>query len=61
MKLWASGCGQSLIAGEAFQHILRVLNTNVDGRHIMFTLTSIQRGGLWFANLVSKKPDIDMR
>ncbi|KAF2941785.1 hypothetical protein DAI22_03g372600 [Oryza sativa Japonica Group] len=32
----------SLIAGEDFQHILRLLNTNVDGKQkIMFALTSI--------------------
>jgi ribosomal protein S13 len=61
MKLWAGGCEQSLIAGEAFQHILRVLNTNVDGRQkIMFALTSIQGGGRRFANLVRKKADVDM-
>jgi hypothetical protein len=55
------GCGQSLIAGEEFQHILRVLNTNVDGRQkIMFALTSIKGVGRRFANLVCKKADVDM-
>jgi hypothetical protein len=52
---------QSLIAGEEFQHILRVLNTNVDGRQkIMFALTSIKGVGRRFANLVCKKADVDM-
>jgi metal-dependent amidase/aminoacylase/carboxypeptidase family protein len=61
MKLWAGVCGQWLIAGEAFQHILRVLNMNVDGRQkIMFALTSIQGGERQFANLVYKKADVDM-
>ncbi|KAJ6954015.1 hypothetical protein NC652_005674 [Populus alba x Populus x berolinensis] len=33
----------SLVANEDFQHILRVLNTNVDGKQkIMFALTSIK-------------------
>jgi small subunit ribosomal protein S18e len=51
----------SLIADEEFQHILRVLNTNVDGRQkIMFALTSIKGVGRRFANLVCKKADVDM-
>ena len=55
------GCLQALIAGEEFQHILRVLNTNVDGRQkIMFALTSIKGVGRRFANLVCKKADVDM-
>jgi small subunit ribosomal protein S18e len=61
--LWdaGGGCAQSLIAGEEFQHILRVLNTNVDGRQkIMFALTSIKGVGRRFANLVCKKADVDM-
>uniref|UniRef100_A0A453M1R7 40S ribosomal protein S18 n=1 Tax=Aegilops tauschii subsp. strangulata TaxID=200361 RepID=A0A453M1R7_AEGTS len=52
---------QSLIAGEEFQHILRVLNTNVDGKQkIMFALTSIKGVGRRFSNIVCKKADIDM-
>ncbi|KAG0594234.1 hypothetical protein M758_UG059700 [Ceratodon purpureus] len=51
----------SLIAGEEFQHILHVLNTNVDGRQkIMFALTSIKRVGRRFANLVCKKAEVDI-
>lgn len=51
----------SLIANEEFQHILRVLNTNVDGRQkIMFALTSIKGIGRRLANLVCKKADVDM-
>ena len=52
---------QSLIAGEDFQHILRLLNTNVDGKQkIMFALTSIKGVGRRFSNIVCKKADIDM-
>ncbi|MCO5595076.1 hypothetical protein L7F22_049113 [Adiantum nelumboides] len=55
------GIEQSLVANEEFQHILRVLNTNVDGREkIMFALTSIKGIGRRFANLICKKADVDM-
>ncbi|KAJ1561420.1 ribosomal 40S subunit protein S18B [Cladochytrium tenue] len=44
-----------------FQHILRLLNTNIDGkRKIMYSLTSIKGVGRRFSNLVCKKADIDM-
>lgn len=33
----------SLVVPEKFQHILRVMNTNIDGRRkIMFAMTSIK-------------------
>lgn len=49
------------MANEDFQHILRVLNTNVDGKQkIMFALTSIKGIGRRFANIVCKKADVDM-
>lgn len=52
---------QALMQPEEFQHILRVLNTNVDGRQkIMYALTSIKGVGRRFANLVCKKADVDM-
>ncbi|KAI3460893.1 hypothetical protein Pfo_017556 [Paulownia fortunei] len=51
----------SLVANEEFQHILRVQNTNVDGKQkIMFALTSIKGIGRRFANIVCKKADVDM-
>ncbi|KAI3930741.1 hypothetical protein MKX01_037187 [Papaver californicum] len=51
----------SLVANEDFQHILRVLNTNVDGKQkIMFAMTSIKGFGRRFANIVCKKADVDM-
>merc|ERR1712183_733692 len=44
-----------------FQHILRVLNTNIDGKEkIMFALTRIKGVGRRFANIVCKKADVDM-
>ncbi|CAN6165272.1 unnamed protein product, partial [Urochloa humidicola] len=56
-----AAAAMSLIAGEDFQHILRLLNTNVDGKQkIMFALTSIKGVGRRFSNIVCKKADIDM-
>ena len=43
-----------------FQHILRIMATNVDGRRqIAFALTAIRGCGRRFAFLVCKKADID--
>merc|ERR1712071_374760 len=45
----------------SFQHILRLLNTNVDGRRkIMFALTEIKGVGRRYSNLVCKKADVDL-
>lgn len=50
------------MAEDSFQHILRVMNTNVDGKQkIMYALTSIKGLGRRFANLACKKAEIDMR
>ncbi|PXF46906.1 40S ribosomal protein S18 [Gracilariopsis chorda] len=50
-----------VMEGEEFQHILRVLNTNIDGRQkVMYALTSIKGVGRRFSNLVLKKADIDL-
>ena len=46
----------SLIIPGTFQHILRVMNTNIDGkRNIMFAMTAIKGCGRRYANLVLKK------
>merc|ERR1711997_1319711 len=51
----------SLIIPGTFQHILRVMNTNIDGkRNIMFAITAIKGIGRRYANLVLKKADIDL-
>jgi len=45
---------------ENFQHILRMCNTNVDGRQkVVFALTAIRGIGRRFATLICKKVDID--
>ncbi|KAJ1923775.1 ribosomal 40S subunit protein S18B [Tieghemiomyces parasiticus] len=44
-----------------FQHILRLLNTNVDGKvKTMFALTAIKGVGRRYSNLVCKKADVDL-
>merc|ERR1712210_111895 len=51
----------SLVIPTNFQHILRVMNTNIDGkRNIMFAVTAIKGCGRRYANLVLKKADIDL-
>merc|ERR1712158_1010 len=51
----------SLIIPGTFQHILRVMNTNIDGkRNIMYAITAIKGCGRRYANLVLKKADIDL-
>ena len=52
---------QSLVIPDKFQHILRIMNTNIDGkRKVMFAMTSIKGVGRRFANIVLKKADIDL-
>eukprot|EP00013_Stygamoeba_regulata_P008560 CAMPEP_0177676456 /NCGR_PEP_ID=MMETSP0447-20121125/27805_1 /TAXON_ID=0 /ORGANISM="Stygamoeba regulata, Strain BSH-02190019" /LENGTH=56 /DNA_ID=CAMNT_0019185033 /DNA_START=35 /DNA_END=205 /DNA_ORIENTATION=+ len=44
-----------------FQHILRVLGTNVDGREkVAFAFTSIRGVGRRFSILACKKADINL-
>jgi len=51
----------ALILPEKFQHILRVLNTNVDGRRkVMYALANIKGIGRRFSNLVCKKAEINL-
>ena len=52
----------SLIMNESnFQHILRVLNTNLDGKvKAMFALTSIKGVGRRFSNICCKKAEVEL-
>lgn len=51
----------SLLLQDNFQHILRIQNTNVEGkRKVMYALTAIKGCGRRFSNLVCKKADIDL-
>lgn len=52
---------QSLVIPEKFQHILRIMGTNIDGkRKVMFALTAIKGVGRRYANIVLKKADVDL-
>ena len=58
-----SGIHTALVTGEKsnFQFILRLLNTNVDGKQkIMYALTKIKGVGRRYSNLVCKKADVDL-
>ncbi|CAG0880025.1 unnamed protein product [Cyprideis torosa] len=51
----------SLVIPDRFQHILRVMNTNIDGkRKIQFALTAIKGVGKRYSNIVCKKADVDL-
>ncbi|KAF6013702.1 ribosomal 40S subunit protein S18A [Brettanomyces bruxellensis] len=53
----------SLVVHEegTFQHILRLMNTNVDGKiKIVYALTTIRGVGRRYANLICKKADVDL-
>lgn len=60
-------CSRSLVQAlifpqDQFQHILRILNTNVDGRHkVPFAMTSIKGVGRRFAHMVCKKAEVDLQ
>lgn len=52
---------QSLQMSSEFQHILRVLNTNIEGkRKVMFAMTKITGVGKRFSNIICKKAEVDV-
>ncbi len=58
-----SDVSTALVSSEKsnFQFILRLLNTNVDGKQkIMYALTKIKGVGRRYSNLVCKKADVDL-
>eukprot|EP00976_Prorocentrum_cordatum_P015395 308770-Prorocentrum_minimum.AAC.3 len=58
---WFCGVYQSLMMNDDFQHILRIVNTNVDGKQkIPFAVTAIRGVGRRFAILACKKAEIDV-
>lgn len=51
----------SLQQGAEFQHILRILNTNVEGkRNVVFGLTKIPGIGRRFSDLICKKAEVNI-
>ncbi|ESP04475.1 hypothetical protein LOTGIDRAFT_198613 [Lottia gigantea] len=52
----------ALVIPEKFQHILRIQNTNIEGkRKIMYAMTAVKGIGRRFANIMCKKANIDLR
>lgn len=52
---------QALVSDQGFQHIIRVLNTNVDGRQkVMFAITAIKGIGRRLSNVACKKAEVDL-
>lgn len=50
-----------MCAQSNFQFILRLLNTNVDGKQkVVYALTKIKGVGRRYSNLVCKKADVDL-
>merc|ERR1719158_1207171 len=53
--------GTLVVKKDDFQHILRILNTNVDGTtNVVYALTKIRGVGRRFANMICKKAEIDI-
>jgi ribosomal protein S13 len=53
---------QSIADFSSFQYIIRLLNTNVDGKQkVMYALTKITGVGRRYSNLVCKKADVDLQ
>merc|ERR1712210_408092 len=56
------GTTMAIVVTENFEHILRIMGTNVDGRQrIMYALTAIPGVGRRYSNLVLKKAGVDMK
>eukprot|EP00940_MAST-03C_sp_MAST-3C-sp2_P000674 g674.t1 len=50
----------ALVVGDEFQHILRVMNTNIQGRErVAIAITAIRGVGRRFASLILKKAEIN--
>ena len=53
--------GNMALTAHSFQYIIRLLNTNVDGKQkVMYALTKIKGVGRRYSNLVCKKADVDL-
>jgi hypothetical protein len=52
---------RTALTQRSFQYIIRLLNTNVDGKQkVMYALTKIKGVGRRYSNLVCKKADVDL-
>ncbi|XP_055914574.1 40S ribosomal protein S18-like [Eupeodes corollae] len=50
----------SLVIPEKFQHILRIMNTNIDGNRKVTIAMTLKGVGRRYANIVLKKADVDL-
>lgn len=51
----------SLVLPEKFQHILRIMSTNIDGkRKVPIAMTAIKGVGRRYSNVVLRKADVDL-
>ena len=51
----------TMLTACSFQYIIRLLNTNVDGKQkVMYAMTRIKGVGRRYSNLVCKKADVDL-
>lgn len=51
----------SLVLPEKFQHILRIMSTNIDGkRKVPIAMTAIKGVGRRYSGVVLKKADVDL-
>lgn len=51
----------SLVLPEKFQHILRIMSTNIDGkRKVPIAMTAIKGVGRRYSNVVLRKADVDI-
>jgi len=58
---WSCTWGTRMLTVCSFQYIIRLLNTNVDGKQkVMYALTKIKGVGRRYSNLVCKKADVDL-
>lgn len=63
MAAWGKGVEKQLVWANicCLVQILRLLNTNVDGKQkVMYALTKIKGVGRRYSNLVCKKADVDL-
>jgi ribosomal protein S13 len=57
----SSRAQSAFLQPSSFQYILRILNTNVDGRvKVMYALTAIPGVGRRISNIICKKAEVDM-
>lgn len=61
LRIRGVDCLATMLTTRSFQYIIRLLNTNVDGKQkVMYAMTRIKGVGRRYSNLVCKKADVDL-